>query len=162
MQLSSTATGNRGLVKGAWDPECTYLFPTFLTLPLNQKGLRMRFFMRRLSLFLLFALIGWVVCGGIVMGGRLIMSMQATLIAHAIGAPMVFGILAFIYHRLVPGTSPFGLAVMFLGFVVFMDIFVVALLVEKSFEMFLSPLGTWIPLILNFLSIWAVGNLTKS
>ena len=116
--------------------------------------------MGRLFLFLLFAFTGWAVCGGIVMGGRLIMSMQATLIAHAVGAPLVFGILAFIYHRLVPGTSPVGLAAMFLGFVLFMDVFVVALLIEKSFEMFLSPLGTWIPLTLNFLTVWVVGNLT--
>ena len=115
--------------------------------------------MKRTLLFLLFAFIGWAVCGGMVMGGRLIMSMQTTLIVHAIGAPVVFGILAYIYHRLAPGTSVIGLAAMFLGFIVFMDIFVVALLIEKSFAMFLSPLGTWIPWTLIIISVWSVGNL---
>ena len=114
--------------------------------------------MRRLILFLLFAFIGWAACGGIVMGGRLIMSMQTTLIVHAVGAPLVFGTLSFIFHRLSPGTSTIGLAATFLGFIVFMDIFVVALLIEKSFAMFLSPLGTWIPWILIVLSVWAVGE----
>ena len=116
--------------------------------------------MKRTLLFLLFAFIGWAVCGGMVMGGRLIMSMQTTLIVHATGAPVVFGILAYIYHRLAPGTSVIGLAAMFLGFIVFMDIFVVALLIEKSFAMFLSPLGTWIPWTLIVISVWWTGNLT--
>ena len=116
--------------------------------------------MKRTLFFLLFAFIGWAVCGGMVMGGRLIMSMQTTLIVHAIGAPVVFGILAYIYHRLAPGTSVIGLAAMFLGFIVFMDIFVVALLIEKSFAMFLSPLGTWIPWTLIIISVWWIGNLS--
>jgi hypothetical protein len=96
-----------------------------------------------------------------VMGGRQIMSMQATLIVHAVGAPIVFGILSYIYHRLAPGTSAIGLAASFLGFIVFMDIFVVALLIEKSFAMFLSPLGTWIPWTLIVISVWSVGNSSK-
>jgi hypothetical protein len=90
------------------------------------------------------------------------MSMQTTLIVHAVGAPLVFGILAYIYHRLTPGTSAIGLAALFFGFIVLMDIFVVALLIEKSFAMFLSPLGTWIPWTLIVLSVWAVGKLVRS
>ena len=31
-----------------------------------------------------------------------------------------------------------------------MDVFVVAMLINKSFDMFLSPLGTWIPFALIF------------
>jgi hypothetical protein len=50
-------------------------------------------------------------------------------------------------------------AALFLALVVFMDFFVVALLIEKSFDMFLSPLGTWIPFALIFLSTYFVGRL---
>jgi hypothetical protein len=40
-----------------------------------------------------------------------------------------------------------------------MDVFVVALLIERSFQMFASLLGTWIPFALIFLSSWAAGSL---
>jgi hypothetical protein len=36
----------------------------------------------------------------------------------------------------------------FLAIVFLMDFFVVALLITRSFDMFLSPIGTWIPFTL--------------
>jgi hypothetical protein len=36
-------------------------------------------------------------------------------------------------------------------------VFVVALLVEKSFDMFRSVLGTWLPFALIFLATWLTG-----
>ena len=44
-------------------------------------------------------------------------------------------------------------AIMFLLIVILMDFFLVALVINKSMEMFQSPLGTWIPFGLIFLSI---------
>ncbi len=38
-----------------------------------------------------------------------------------------------------------------------MDFFVVALLINRSLEMFASPLGTWIPFALIFVSTWLTG-----
>jgi hypothetical protein len=38
-----------------------------------------------------------------------------------------------------------------------MDVFVVALLIEGSFDMFKSVLGTWLPFLLIFLSTWWTG-----
>jgi hypothetical protein len=43
----------------------------------------------------------------------------------------------------------------------FSDMFVVALLIEKSLDMFRSPLGTWVPFLLIFLSSWVTGNLVR-
>jgi hypothetical protein len=39
-----------------------------------------------------------------------------------------------------------------------MDFFVVSLMIEKSFDMFKSLIGTWIPFVLMFLSILLVGK----
>jgi hypothetical protein len=47
---------------------------------------------------------------------------------------------------------------MFLAIVIFLDMFVIALLVEKSFDMFRSVLGTWLPFVLIFLTIWLTGT----
>ena len=54
-------------------------------------------------------------------------------------------------------TTPLQTAVVFVSVVVFMDLFVVALLIEKSFEMFASLLGTWIPWALIFASTYLTG-----
>ena len=49
----------------------------------------------------------------------------------------------------------------FLGTAVFLDVFVVAMLIEKSFEMFASPIGTWIPLTLIFFAALLAGRLAR-
>jgi hypothetical protein len=41
-------------------------------------------------------------------------------------------------------------ALIFVGFVIVVDFFVVALLINKSLDMFASLLGTWIPFALIF------------
>ena len=48
-------------------------------------------------------------------------------------------------------------ALIFVGFVAIVDFFVVALLINKSLEMFYSFLGTWIPFALIFLSTYFKG-----
>jgi hypothetical protein len=48
-------------------------------------------------------------------------------------------------------------AAAFLGVVVFMDVFVVALLVQHSFAMFASFVGTWLPFALIFASTLLTG-----
>jgi len=105
------------------------------------------------------ALLGWVLCGATIGVGREIMSMQLTLIIHAIGAPIFFGIISWLYFRKYAFTSPLVTGIIFLGFVMVMDFFVVALLIEKSLEMFRSPLGTWIPFALIFMSTFSVGQI---
>ncbi len=65
--------------------------------------------------------------------------------------------MSLLYFRRFHYTAPLQTALLFLGFVVFMDVFVVALLIQKSFEMFTSLLGTWIPFALIFLSTYLTG-----
>ncbi len=106
---------------------------------------------------LAFAFVGWAICGAIMGIGRAITSLENTLVIHAIGAPLVFGALSQIYFRKFNYTAPLQTAAAFLGFVVFMDVFFIALFVEKSFAMFTSLLGTWVPFSLIFLSTYLNG-----
>ena len=113
--------------------------------------------LQRIVAIVVHALIGWALCGAIMWIGMAVTSMENTLIMHAIGAPIVFGVIASIYFRAFNYTTPLQTAIAFVTVVVFMDFFVVALLIEKSFEMFASLIGTWIPWALIFASTYLTG-----
>lgn len=116
---------------------------------------------RQLLIILLFGLIGWALCGAIMfIGMELTPNMQLVLIVHAIGAPVIFGLLTWIYASRFGYTKPWATATAFLLIVVFMDFFIVSLLINKSFDMFESLLGTWIPFLLIFASSYLVARLT--
>jgi hypothetical protein len=108
-------------------------------------------------ILIILALIGWALCGAIIGIGRSITSMENILIIHAIAVPILFAILSFIYFRKFKHASPFKTAAFFMLFVIFMDAFIIAPFVEKSFDMFTSILGTWTPFLLIFASTYFVG-----
>jgi hypothetical protein len=93
--------------------------------------------------------------------GMAVTSMQITLIAHAIGAPVIFTTISWIYYTRFGYTKPLTTAAVFLGIVIFLDIFPVATVINRSFEMFASVLGTWIPWALIFLSTYLTGLLVE-
>ena len=106
--------------------------------------------LKKFLILLLHAFIGWALCGAIMAVGSSITSMENTLIIHAVGVPIIYFALSCVYFKKCYYTGPFWTALSFLLFVVAMDFFVVALLIEKNFAMFRSLLGTWIPFALNF------------
>jgi hypothetical protein len=112
---------------------------------------------KKTIIILVHGLVGWALCGAIIWIGMAVMSMETTLILHAVGAPVIFGAIASIYFRAFNYTTPLQTAIVFVSIVVFMDIFVVALLIEKSFVMFTSLIGTWIPWALIFTSTYLTG-----
>jgi hypothetical protein len=103
------------------------------------------------------AFAGWALCGTIIGIGRGITSLENTLIIHAIGAPIIFAAISLNYFKKFNYTNPLQTAVIFVSFVIFMDFFIIALMIEKSFDMFKSILGTWIPFILIMLSTYLTG-----
>ncbi len=109
-----------------------------------------------------FALVGWGICGAIIGIGRSLTSMQNTLIIHALAVPVVFGALAWLYFHFFGYTTALQTALLFTGLAILLDATVIALLVEKSYAMFGSILGTWIPFGLIFLATWLVGSGTKT
>ena len=112
---------------------------------------------RQILIILVLGLLGWALCGAIMFVGMSLMTLETTLIVHAIGAPIIFSFLSLLYFRRFQFSSPMQTAIAFLLIVVLMDFFVVALIINKSFEMFQSPLGTWIPFALIFISTYLTG-----
>ena len=112
---------------------------------------------KKILILLAHAFVGWGLCGAIVGIGRNVTSMQVTLIVHAVGAPVIFVVISLIYYKWFHYTTALQTAAAFVLFVIFMDVFVVALLIEKSFEMFSSILGTWLPFVLIFAAVYTTG-----
>jgi hypothetical protein len=112
------------------------------------------------AIILAFAVVGWAYCGALIGVGRQFFTMDTTLVIHAIGAPVGFAVLSWIYHRNFAFTRPMYTALIFLAVVIALDIFPVAIVFEKSFAMFRSVIGTWLPWALIVVSTWAVGLVT--
>jgi hypothetical protein len=104
--------------------------------------------------------VGWALCGATMGIGMGVMSLQSTLIVHAVyipHTPIFFSALSLLYFRRFNFATPLQTAVIFLLFVMFVDFFVVALLIQRNLDMFTSPLGTWIPFGLIFISTYGTG-----
>ena len=106
---------------------------------------------------LVHAFIGWALCAATMGIGMAATSLQNALIVHAIGAPVFFTIVSLIYFKKFNYTTPLQTAMIFVGFVIVVDFFVVALLINRNLEMFASLLGTWIPFALIFTSTYLTG-----
>lgn len=115
---------------------------------------------RHLTIILAHAVVGWAYCGLLIAVGRQLFSLETTLVVHAIGAPIGFALLTWFYQRRFGFTGPLPTAAIFLGTVVFLDLALVAPVFEKSFAMFASLLGTWIPFALIFLATYATSVVT--
>lgn len=112
---------------------------------------------RRVAIVLVLAFVGWALCAVIIGLGMAVTSQSNALIAHAIGAPVVFTLISLLYFKKFQYTTPIQTAMIFLTFVILMDFFVVAMMIMRSFEMFASALGTWTPFALIFLSTYGTG-----
>ncbi len=112
---------------------------------------------KKIAIILLLAFVGWALCAAVMGIGMATTTQQTALIIHAIAAPIIFTVVSLIYFRRFNYTPPLTTALIFVGFVIFMDFFLMALIVLKSLEMFTSVLGTWIPFTLIFLSTFLTG-----
>lgn len=112
---------------------------------------------KKLSIILFHAFIGWILCAATIYVGMSVTSMQTTLIIHAIAAPIYFAILSWVYFTQFNYTRPLQTALIFISFVIAGDFFVFALLINRSLAMFASLLGTWIPFALIFASTYLTG-----
>jgi hypothetical protein len=106
------------------------------------------------------AFVGWVLCAATIGFGQALWSLDVALVVHAIGAPVYFFAVSRHYFRRYAYTTPLQTAVAFVGFVMTVDFFVVALAINGSPEMFTSLLGTWVPFALIFVSTALTGRHT--
>ncbi len=116
---------------------------------------------RALGVLLLHALAIWAACAATIGIGTAVTSMEATLMVHAAAAPaFAAGVSAVYFHR-PDHASPLLTAAVVLAFIALVDAIVVALLVQRSLDMFRSVLGTWLPFALILAATattgWALG-----
>lgn len=116
---------------------------------------------KKWGVLLAHALVVWAICGAIMFIGMAVTTMPVTLAIHAIGAPIASALLAYRYHRKHSDFQPLPVAAFFVGTALFMDFFLVALVIEKSFEMFTSFVGLWLPMILIFTAAYLAGNYAR-
>ncbi|RPI17560.1 MAG: hypothetical protein EHM58_08795 [Ignavibacteriae bacterium] len=109
------------------------------------------------AIIVIYAFILWILCGAVIGIGRSVTSIELTLIIHAIAAPVFASLISRFYYKKYNYTSPISTAIVFMLFVMIMDAGLVAPVIEKSFDMFKSILGTWIPFLLIFISVYITG-----
>ncbi len=107
------------------------------------------------------ALIGWAICGATIGVGRQLVSLRTTLIVHAVVAPLSFALLTWLYFRLFPSSSSLRVAFTMLAVVIGMDALLVAPFLERSYAMFTSVLGTWLPFASIFAASLLVGHAAR-
>jgi hypothetical protein len=108
----------------------------------------------KIIIILVHAFVGWALCAATLGIGMIATTLDNALVIHAVGAPLFFTFVSLVYVNKFNYTSPFQTAAIFLAFVLAVDFFIVALLINKSLEMFTSLLGTWIPFALIFVSTY--------
>ena len=113
---------------------------------------------QKILVVLAHAFVGWILCAATMGIGMAVTTLNNALVIHAIAAPIFFCGISLIYFRKFNYTAPLQTALYFLAFVVAMDFFVVAMLINRSFEMFASLLGTWLPFGLIFTSTYLTGH----
>ena len=103
------------------------------------------------------ALVLWGACGGVMSVGRRLWTLDTALRVHLIVAPIVAFLVGALHKVLVPGFDPTLRAAVMTGLVIVLDAAVVAPLFERSYAMFRSIIGTWLPFAAIFLASWAAG-----
>jgi len=116
---------------------------------------------RRLAALLGHAFVGWALCDLTMVVGMAVVSLETALVVHAIAAPIIFTTVSWNYFKRFGYTTPRQTAITFVSFVILMDFFLVAMVIERSFEMFTGLLGTWIPFALIFASTYLTGRLVE-
>lgn len=117
---------------------------------------------RERMVLLAHAFVSWALCAAAMMIPMALVSVDFALVFHAIGAPIIAGAISWNYYRRYGYTTPRQTALTFVGFVIVVDFFLVALIIERSFEMFTSPLGTWIPFAAIFGATYLMGRWVES
>ena len=110
---------------------------------------------------LVHAFVIWFGCGLTVAVGRGVLGLDTTLWLHAIIAPTLAVFVSLVYFNRFHASPPLVVATFFVSFIIIMDATVVALVFEKSYAMFGSILGTWLPFLLIFVATYLTGILVR-
>ena len=108
-------------------------------------------------IILMLGVIGWAACGIIMFVLLNITTKYLALIIHFIATPFIFLAISDLYFKKFDYTTPLLTAIFFTLIVMILDFFVVAMVIEKNLEMFESIMGTWLPFLFIFLTVWLRG-----
>jgi hypothetical protein len=112
---------------------------------------------RRLARVTSHAFIGWATCAAAMAAAIAGTNLRTALFLHGIVAPFLFVWISSSYFARPTAFPPLRAAAVMVGIVALLDLIVVACFVEHSLKMFASIIGTWLPLLLVFLAVWATG-----
>src|SRR5271166_315805 len=107
----------------------------------------------------LLALALWAACGGVIAVGRKLWSIDITLRVHLVAAPVLAFLVVVIHKELAPAFDPLLRAAAITIIVILLDALLVAPFFERSYAMFRSVIGTWLPFVAIFGACWAAGVL---
>jgi hypothetical protein len=107
------------------------------------------------------ALVLWGACGGVIAIGRKLWSIHKTLRVHLIAAAIVAFLVAAAHRALAPDFDPLVRAAAITAIVMLLDALVVSPLFERSYAMFRSVIGTWLPFAAIFAACLAAGVLAR-
>ena len=117
----------------------------------------MKLLQKSVTLFLC-SFIGWISSEVVFELGSNKTSLENALLIHAIGVPIIFVFISIFYFKTYNYTKPIFTAFLFLLIVMFLDVFVLAIYIQKSYDMFRNFLRTWIPFILLFEATYITGT----
>jgi len=101
----------------------------------------------------------WGGCGAVMAAGRRLWTLDTALRVHLVAAPLIAFLLSALHQWLAPEFSSLLRATLMTGFVVILDALVVAPVFERSYAMFRSVIGTWLPFAVIFVASYAAGIL---
>ena len=104
----------------------------------------------------------WSVCGAAIAIGRRLWTLDTTLRVHLAVAPVISFIVSAIHKALAPDFNFLLRATVLTGLVITLDASVVAPLFERSYAMFRSIMGTWLPFAAIFFASVAAGLLVPA
>jgi len=105
--------------------------------------------------------VGWAICAGMMTLLLASAPLALALAGHAIAAPVIFAAIARFYFRNRGAREPIATAIVWTSMVIGLDAVVVAVFVERSFSMFASVAGTWLPFLLIFVAVWSTGAIVS-
>src|SRR5271165_6979725 len=104
------------------------------------------------------AFVVWLACGLTMAFGREALGLETALRIHAIAAPVFAALASLVYFTRFRRVTPLAAAAFFTAFIIVLDAALVAPVFEKSYAMFGSFLGTWLPFLSIFASTYLTGT----
>ncbi|MBR0777561.1 hypothetical protein JQ625_22240 [Bradyrhizobium diazoefficiens] len=103
----------------------------------------------------------WAACGAVMAFGRGLWGLHTALAVHLAAAPALAFLASAIHKLIAPEFDPKMRAAAMTALIILLDAGVVAPLFERSYAMFRSLIGTWLPFAAIFLASWAAGILVS-